>query len=230
MFHCEKWLSLYKADCQISRELIPVMGKKLAKTKFEIITITGDRMGAGTDANVFVTLYGNRGRTDKIPLRSKTVDTFERGQSDVFVVDGVNVGQMKKLRIEQDGRGRGSDWFLDRVVVTDQQRPHEKYYFVCNSWLNDKEGMFRDLIGSTDPNKAGALTDYKITVRTGDFRKAGTDADVYMILFGDEGDTGQKFLDNKMENNFERKKEDVFIVKCASIGNVNKLRYGSNLL
>ena len=31
--------------------------------------------------------------------------------------------------------------------------------------------MFKDLVGSTDPNRAGALTDYKITVKTGDFRK-----------------------------------------------------------
>ena len=105
------------------------MGKKLSKTKFEIITITGDRLGAGTDANVFVTLFGSRGRTEKLPLRSKTVDTFERGQSDVFVVDGVNIGTMKKIRIEQDGRGRGSDWFLDRIIITDQNRPHEKEGF-----------------------------------------------------------------------------------------------------
>ena len=43
---------------------------------------------------------------------------------------------MKKIRIEQDGRGRGADWFLDRVVVTDMQRPHEKYYFQCNRNLS----------------------------------------------------------------------------------------------
>ena len=88
--------------------------------------------------------------------------------------------------------------------------------------------MFKDLIGSTDPNRAGALTDYKITVRTGDFRKAGTDADVYIIVFGDEGDSGQKYLDNKMENNFERNKEDIFTLKMASIGNIQKLRVGHN--
>ena len=55
-FPCDKWLSLYKADCQVSRELLPVMGKKPGKTKLEIITITGDRLGAGTDANVFITV------------------------------------------------------------------------------------------------------------------------------------------------------------------------------
>ena len=88
--------------------------------------------------------------------------------------------------------------------------------------------MFRDLIGSTDPNRAGMLTDYKISVKTGDFRKAGTDADVYVTMFGDEGDSGQKFLDNKMENNFERNKEDVFVLQMASVGNLKKIRVGHN--
>ena len=69
VFNCEKWLSLYRGDCQISRELLPVRGKKLSKTKFEIITVTGDRLGAGTDANVFCTIYGSRGQTEKLPLQ-----------------------------------------------------------------------------------------------------------------------------------------------------------------
>ena len=55
-------------------------------------------------------------------LKSRTVDTFERGQSDIFVVGAVDVGTIKKIRIEQDGRGRGADWFLERVVVTNQVR------------------------------------------------------------------------------------------------------------
>jgi len=228
VFNCEKWLSLYRGDCQISRELTPIRGKKLSKTKYEIITITGDRVGAGTDANVFITIYGTRGQTEKMPLKSKTVDTFERGQSDVFVIGGVDIGTMKKIRIEQDGRGRGSDWFLERVVVTNQMRPNDKFYFFCGAWLNDKEGMFRDLAGSSDPNKAAVLTNYVIRIHTGDFRGAGTDADVYINVFGDMGDTGQKFLDNRMENNFERGKTDTFTLKLPSVGVIDKIRIGHN--
>ena len=41
----------------------------MSKTKFEIITITGDRLGAGTDANVFCTIYGSRGQTEKLALQ-----------------------------------------------------------------------------------------------------------------------------------------------------------------
>jgi len=47
-------------------------------------------------------------------------------------------------------------------------------------------------------------THYKISVYTGDKRGAGTDANVYIIMFGENGDSGDKFLDDS-KNNFERK-------------------------
>lgn len=40
---------------------------------YEVVTITGDERGAGTDANVFVTLYGEYGITPKVHLASKWV-------------------------------------------------------------------------------------------------------------------------------------------------------------
>ena len=44
---------------------------------------------------------------------------------------------------------------------------------------------------------------YRISIYTGDKRGAGTDANVYITLFGDLGDSGEKKLDNN-KNNFER--------------------------
>lgn len=38
---------------------------------YEVVTITGDERGAGTDANVFVTLFGDYGNTPKVHLASK---------------------------------------------------------------------------------------------------------------------------------------------------------------
>lgn len=36
-----------------------------------MVTITGDERGAGTDANIFVTLFGEYGITPKVHLASK---------------------------------------------------------------------------------------------------------------------------------------------------------------
>lgn len=48
-------------------------------------------------------------------------------------------------------------------------------------------------------------TKYKVTVYTGNKKGAGTDANVYIVLFGENGDSGQKNLDDS-RNNFERGK------------------------
>ena len=44
---------------------------------------------------------------------------------------------------------------------------------------------------------------YMVTVYTGDKSDAGTNARVYVTIFGENGDSGEKRIDNP-ENNFER--------------------------
>lgn len=43
----------------------------LTPAVYEVVTITGDERGAGTDANVFITLFGDYGITPKVHLASK---------------------------------------------------------------------------------------------------------------------------------------------------------------
>lgn len=57
-------------------------------------------------------------------------------------------------RIEHDNTGLNASWFLDRVTVTDMNRPHLRFYFACNNWLSKDEGdhlFVRDLLGTSDP-------------------------------------------------------------------------------
>ena len=46
---------------------------------------TGNARGAGTDANVVLTLYGEKGKSDEFKLGNKT-DNFESGKVDKFKV------------------------------------------------------------------------------------------------------------------------------------------------
>ena len=54
-------------------------------------TYTSDLKGAGTDANVFVSLYGEKGHTGDLALvdtsKHKRKDCFERKSVDVCVVE-----------------------------------------------------------------------------------------------------------------------------------------------
>ncbi len=52
---------------------------------YEVTVWTGDVKGAGTDANVFIQMYGEYGKTEQYQLRNRT-DNFETGQEDRFKV------------------------------------------------------------------------------------------------------------------------------------------------
>lgn len=58
---------------------------------------------------------------------------------------------------------------------------------------------------------------WKIQVYTSNVGNAGTDADVRIVLYGNEG-TSQSFLLDNSEDNFERGKLDTFEVVTADIG------------
>ena len=64
-----------------------------------MVTVTGNARGAGTNANVFITIFGKSGQTPKLPLRnSDHDDMFECNQSDVFRLKTKCVGPLNKIR------------------------------------------------------------------------------------------------------------------------------------
>lgn len=63
------------------------------------MTVTGDVKGAGTDANVFITIFGKTGQTAKLQLKnSSSDDMFERKNSDRFVLKAKCCGPLDKVR------------------------------------------------------------------------------------------------------------------------------------
>lgn len=53
---------------------------------YEVTIWTSDKARAGTDANVFVQMYGTEGKTDEIVLNNRS-DNFERGMKEKFKVN-----------------------------------------------------------------------------------------------------------------------------------------------
>ena len=60
--------------------------------KYDVTVVTGDKFGCGTDANVFVTLFGETGDTGKRALTQKGRNLFERNQTDVFRLEAIDLG------------------------------------------------------------------------------------------------------------------------------------------
>ena len=70
-------------------------------------------------------------------------------------------------------------------------------------------------------------TTYKVNVKTSDLRGAGTDANVYVVLFGENGDSGELHLKDSESNKspFENNQVDTFsFPQMLSLGQLMKLR------
>ncbi len=70
------------------------------------------------------------------------------------------------------------------------------------------------------------VTPYYVSVKTGKVRGAGTDANVYIVLFGENDDSGQVFLKSSKthKNKFEGGQTDEFIVEAVDLGPLEKIR------
>lgn len=75
----------------------------------------------------------------------------------------------------------------------------------------------------TDP-RANLLT-YTLIAHTSDIKGAGTDASVYVELFGSKADSGTKEL-NGPGNLFEQGKSDTFKVQTVELGELSALEVG----
>ena len=64
---------------------------------------------------------------------------------------------------------------------------------------------------------------YHLAIKTGDERSAGTDANVWVQVYGDKGDTGHVQLKKSgmMENLFERGQTDYFTLEAGDVGKVS---------
>ncbi|KAH3815018.1 hypothetical protein DPMN_143537 [Dreissena polymorpha] len=85
--------------------------------QFEITVKTGDRLGAGTDANVFVILYGNGGSSDETKLDDLFRNDFERGQTDVFYIEDQQFETVTSLELWKGSAGLFADWYIDTITV-----------------------------------------------------------------------------------------------------------------
>lgn len=77
---------------------------------------TSDVRGAGTDANVYLVVYGNKGKSDEVWLDNKS-NNFEAGQTDNFKIEISDVGKPFKIRVGHDNSRPASAWHLNKVEI-----------------------------------------------------------------------------------------------------------------
>ena len=95
----------------------PDNGRKQVMS-YKVTIHTGTDSGAGTDANVWVQIFGTTGISEKTELGNGE-GLFEKGSADEFDVSVKDVGQVVKISIGHDNTGPGAGWQLGHVVVTE---------------------------------------------------------------------------------------------------------------
>uniref|UniRef100_A0A8C5TK95 PLAT domain-containing protein n=1 Tax=Malurus cyaneus samueli TaxID=2593467 RepID=A0A8C5TK95_9PASS len=94
---------------------------------------------AGTDANVFITIYGLNGDSGKRALKQKFRNLFERGKTDRFYLETLDMGELRKVRIEHDNTGLAPGWLVERVEITNSATGVTTI-FPCGRWLDENRG------------------------------------------------------------------------------------------
>jgi hypothetical protein len=105
---------------------------------YEIKVYTSNIFNGGTDANVHIEIYGIEKTTGKVLFCNETErkGKFQVGSIDTFVLQLVDVGNIKKIRIGHDNSGWGKDYGCTesennpkaRYICSRDKR--RKYYFV----------------------------------------------------------------------------------------------------
>jgi hypothetical protein len=110
-------------------------------TNYIVHVQTGDRFGAGTDANVYLRIQGDAGELDAVQLKNERgamfdlKNQFERNRRDTFILQNVqSVGTIKSIDVWHDNSGIGPAWFLEYVEISDPDL-RLTFRFPCHKWL-----------------------------------------------------------------------------------------------
>ncbi|KAF7246225.1 Lipoxygenase-likey domain-containing protein 1 [Varanus komodoensis] len=219
-------------ECEVKWDLGSLSNNKASggdTSKWKVTVLTSDQPSAGTSSQVYITLYGNRCNSGAIFLYGEEKKVFERGSTDTFIICTEDIGDTYKIRIGHNNSGETPAWHCKEVqlhnLVTGEQ-----FSFPVDRWLarNQDDGdICQELPVSYQGQPLHPVTVYEIHVVTGDLWDAGTEADVYIVIYGDKGDTGSRqLLRSKKPRKYAKGQTDIFTLEAVHLGNLHKIVVG----
>jgi hypothetical protein len=236
-FVVNRWFAENKPPNLISQVLFPgdAGEEDGVLARYVVVAHTSDLRGAGTDANVTLELVGVDARGKRrvmgpFPLET-SADDFKRGAVATFRAEGPGMVQLTEATVAHDGAGvsGGSGWHLKMIEVSTDRIGSDalpKTVFWCDALV--EKDVPRTLKPSADDGgvRPGNLRRrYVVTVRTSSDRGAGTDANVWIEVFGEKGSTGRRALETS-EDDFKRGASDVFAFESPFLGEIQSIKIG----
>ncbi|XP_066122230.1 oxygen-regulated protein 1 isoform X3 [Saccopteryx bilineata] len=196
----------------------------LSEDEWKVLVLTGN---TGTQANVTLWVYGDKGTTGPISL-SKDISEqlFLPKQEDNFQVEIRNIGEIYKIRIGHDGTSKQPEWSLQRVTMQ-HMKSKRTLDFAANAWLSRIQAD-GDVVCELPVIKEGQavfpLVRYHVDVHTGQLKQAETESEVFLCLYGERGDSGLRLLcKSNMPVKFQRGQIDTFQIEAVSLGKLQKV-------
>ncbi len=185
--------------------------------KYKITFKTGNESGAGTDADVSIQLFGKNAKTDELTLESK-LNQFEKGDIDSFYFETGDIGEIERIKVRQNGKGFGSDWFLDYVTI---ETPSNKlWYFPVYKWIRENEQL-------TVNSVKHAV--YTFEIITGPLPGSGTNEKIKVSLVGDKTYTPFVEVNSHLkENEFITGHTEIINLMLEDVGKIEEIKIKSS--
>ncbi|XP_006819004.1 lipoxygenase homology domain-containing protein 1-like, partial [Saccoglossus kowalevskii] len=225
-FPNNRWLDVGQDDNTIERELLP--GQR--EGEWDITIVTAEDSIPAMEAVVYLVVYGDQGKSDNIPLGDNDTVYFEPGRIDIFERVKLNVGKIYKIRIGHNDIDKWDGWHLQEVRMKERST-EEELIFRFDRWMarnQDDLDVLREMPAIRQDEEVLPIFRYFITVFTGEIENAACEATIYMCIYGERGDTGNRVLFKSLnnENQFQEGQVDMFEIEAVSLGELQKVVVG----
>eukprot|EP00873_Tetraselmis_striata_P044032 jgi/Tetstr1/464296/TSEL_009098.t1 len=188
--------------------------------ELKMVFYTSDIVHAGTSAAVSVQLQGSAGDSEVLALGNGHTN-FPRGGVDEFRRSVRDLGRITSVVVSHDGTGLGQGWHLEVLEITDLGT-NQVSFFPCGKWLDKAYGSAEMQLLCSAVQESPTVQ-YRVQIKTSSFRGAGTAAKVYLILYGDRGNSGK----HPLSGSFARGAFSTFFITVPhSIGKIYKAILG----
>nr|CUU00481.1 hypothetical transcript [Hymenolepis microstoma] len=226
-------IELYPKQKSEVTDVVAIKSKPLLpRVNYTLHTVTGELLKADTNANVHIALVGDAGETKFVPLMDSPSlsGPFRLGQEDIFQFEAPFIGKMEEAKILLERKDSSSSWYLKKLSVTVNEFSL-RYLFNVERWLslNHHEDKKEFTLQPTSVERLFNAVPYEITFYTGREFGNGTDALVYLQLYGNRGALKTETMLFKPDGKiFGSGETDTFNVYTSEVGDIKKIRVGHN--
>ena len=202
---------------------------------YDVVVLTSDERGAGSDAAFDFTLIGEDGESGRL-YPAFEAGAFAAGAETEFSFRAPPVGALVAVVVGNDAGGVAPAWRGHSLAV--RHRPtldtdETTAYFDVDAWLAPPPGgrraqrtfHRRGTALARAAQAAAADAEYRVTVWTTDLRGAGTTACVWVTLKGDLAEAGPLPLESGPDD-FARGSACIFVVRAVDVGELKSIIIG----